>query len=219
MKAIEDSRVSIVVFSENFASSKWCLNELIKIMDYKKELGQIVIPVFYNTDPSHVRNQTGRFMESFVKHEGEPNCIKWKTALTQAANLAGWSSQNYRTDSELLKDIVKDVLEKLPPRCRNQCKGWVENLTRKAQLQAIAIEESAKCKAVEKVIKSLTSQLKDMAMRLHVLGSDETEWIEQDEPGVHIYLTSLVGLIYLKRLCLRYRMLYYIFTFFLAGEC
>ena len=38
MKAIEDSRVSIV-FSENFASSKWCLNELIKIMDYKKELG------------------------------------------------------------------------------------------------------------------------------------------------------------------------------------
>ncbi|XP_027931228.1 uncharacterized protein LOC114187234 isoform X2 [Vigna unguiculata] len=120
MKAIEDSRVSIVVFSENFASSKWCLNELIKIMDCKKELGQIVIPVFYSTDPSHVRNQTGRFMESFVKHEGEPNCIKWKTALTQAANLAGWSSQNYRTDAELLKDIVGDVLKRLPPRCRNQ---------------------------------------------------------------------------------------------------
>jgi len=96
MKAIEDSRVSIVVFSKNFASSKWCLNELIKIMDCKKELGQIVIPVFYNTNPSHVRNQNGRFMESFVKHEGEPNCIKWKTALTQAANLAGWSSQSYR---------------------------------------------------------------------------------------------------------------------------
>jgi len=53
-------------------------------------------------------------------------------------------------------------------------------------------------------------------MRLHVLGSDETEWIEQDEPGVHIYLTSLVGLIYLKRLCFRYRMLYYIFTFFFS---
>jgi len=51
-------------------------------------------------------------------------------------------------------------------------------------------------------------------MRLHVLGSDETEWIEQDEPGVHIYLTSLVGLIYLKRLCFKYRMLYYIFEFF-----
>ncbi|XP_027931639.1 TMV resistance protein N-like [Vigna unguiculata] len=116
-------------------------------------------------DPSHVRNQTGRFMESFVKHEGEPNCIKWKTALTQAANLAGWSSQNYRTDSELLKDIVEDVLEKLPPRCRNQCKGWVENLTRKAQLQAIAIEESAKCKAVEKVIKSLTSQVETIFLQ------------------------------------------------------
>ncbi|QCD79413.1 hypothetical protein DEO72_LG1g3054 [Vigna unguiculata] len=36
MKAIEDSRVSIVVFSKNYGSSKWCLSELIKIMDCKK---------------------------------------------------------------------------------------------------------------------------------------------------------------------------------------
>jgi len=96
IKAIEDSHVSIVVFSENYASSKWCLCELIKILDCKKSLAQIVIPVFYNIDPSHVRKQTGSYEQTFVKHEGEPNCNKWKAALTEAANLAGWNSQNYR---------------------------------------------------------------------------------------------------------------------------
>ncbi|XP_027904943.1 TMV resistance protein N-like isoform X2 [Vigna unguiculata] len=101
-------------------------------------------------DPSHVRNQTGRFMESFVKHEGEPNCIKWKTALTQAANLAGWSSQNYRTDSELLKDIVEDVLEKLPPRCRNQCKGWWKTLHGKPSFKQLQMKKVPNAKQQRK---------------------------------------------------------------------
>ncbi|KAK4708945.1 hypothetical protein R3W88_029870 [Solanum pinnatisectum] len=62
-------------------------------------------------------------------------------------------------------------------------RAQVENLTRKAQLQeielerttkqlkeaiAIAGEETAKCKAAKEVIKSLTSQLKEMAERLPV---------------------------------------------------
>ena len=55
IKAIEDSLVYIVVFSENYASSKWCLGELSKIVECKKVQGQIVIPIFYDIDPSHVR--------------------------------------------------------------------------------------------------------------------------------------------------------------------
>ncbi|XP_010926966.1 PH, RCC1 and FYVE domains-containing protein 1 isoform X1 [Elaeis guineensis] len=62
-------------------------------------------------------------------------------------------------------------------------RAQVENLTRKAQLQevelerttkqlkeaiGIAGEETAKCKAAKEVIKSLTSQLKDMAERLPI---------------------------------------------------
>lgn len=96
IKAIEDSHVSIVVFSKNYASSKWCLVELIKILDCKKDRGQIVIPVFYEIDPSDVRKQTGSYEQAFAKHEGEPSCNKWKTALTEAAGLAGFDSRNYR---------------------------------------------------------------------------------------------------------------------------
>ncbi|RZB57695.1 Disease resistance protein RPS6 [Glycine soja] len=87
--------------------------------------GQIVIPVFYNIYPSHVRKKTGSYDQAFAKHVGEPRCNKWKAALTEAANLAGWDSQTFWTDSELLKDIIGDVLRKLPTRYPNQVKGLV----------------------------------------------------------------------------------------------
>ncbi|WMV32304.1 hypothetical protein MTR67_025689 [Solanum verrucosum] len=39
-------------------------------MEYmKEENGQIVIPVFYNVDPSHVRHQRENFAKAFAKHE------------------------------------------------------------------------------------------------------------------------------------------------------
>ncbi|RDY13182.1 TMV resistance protein N, partial [Mucuna pruriens] len=115
IKAIEDSHVSIVVFSKDYASSKWCLDELSKILECKKSQKQIVIPVFYNIDPSHVRNQTGSYEQAFAKHEGDLRCNKWRNDLNQAANLAGWDSRG-RSEVEFLKDIIEDVLKKLPSR-------------------------------------------------------------------------------------------------------
>jgi hypothetical protein len=97
--AIEESHVSVIIFSENYASSKWCLDEIVKIMECKKERGQIVIPVFYKIDPSHVRHQRGTYKEWFVEHLKSNNSHKvfnWRSALTEAANLAGWDFQTYR---------------------------------------------------------------------------------------------------------------------------
>ncbi|KAI5314401.1 hypothetical protein L3X38_043577 [Prunus dulcis] len=36
LDAIEGSRCSIIVFSENYASSKWCLDELVHIIQCRK---------------------------------------------------------------------------------------------------------------------------------------------------------------------------------------
>ena len=36
--------ISIIVFFENYASSTWCLDELVKILECKKS-GQMVLPV------------------------------------------------------------------------------------------------------------------------------------------------------------------------------
>lgn len=69
LKAITDSRLSVIVFSKNYASSTWCLKELVKILDCMESDKQIVVPIFYQVDPSDVRKLKGSFAEAFAKHE------------------------------------------------------------------------------------------------------------------------------------------------------
>jgi hypothetical protein len=101
VEAIKDSTLFLVVFSENYANSTWCLNELVEIMKCHKN-GQVVVPVFYQVDPSHVRKQTGSYGTAFANHkkQGGKNDDKmmqnWKNALFQAANLSGFHSTKYR---------------------------------------------------------------------------------------------------------------------------
>ncbi|XP_020216734.1 toll/interleukin-1 receptor-like protein [Cajanus cajan] len=118
LKAIEDAKLSVVVFSKNYGNSKWCLDELVKILECRKMRGQIVLPVFYDVDPSHVRNQTGTYAEAFAKHEellqGQMEKLqKWREALREAANYSGWDCSVNRMESELIEKIANDVLEKL----------------------------------------------------------------------------------------------------------
>ena len=49
LKTIENSIISIIVFSKNYASSTWCLDELAKIIECKKN-DQLVQPIFYKVD-------------------------------------------------------------------------------------------------------------------------------------------------------------------------
>ncbi|KDO42944.1 hypothetical protein CISIN_1g044535mg, partial [Citrus sinensis] len=121
LKAIEDSNISIVILSKDYASSSWCLDELLKILECKDttDMGQIVLPVFYHVNPSDVRKQTGSFGEALAKHEKyssktKPKVLKWRAALTQVANLSGWHlDKQLGSEAELVEKIVKDVLKKL----------------------------------------------------------------------------------------------------------
>jgi len=90
LKAIEDSQIVVVVFSENYANSTWCLQELEHIMKYKDERGQIVIPIFYHIEPSEVRKQKRKYGEAFAKYEVEKKKVEaWRKALFDAGNLSG----------------------------------------------------------------------------------------------------------------------------------
>jgi sugar phosphate isomerase/epimerase len=99
LEAIESSRISIIVFSQNFASSTWCLDELVKILECKKNNGQTVLPVFYNVDPSDIRNQKGKFGDALAKHEERfKNNMKrvqeWREALNEAGKISSWHYNN-----------------------------------------------------------------------------------------------------------------------------
>lgn len=100
-KAIQDSRLSILVFSKHYATSTWCLKELVQILECMDRQNQIVVPIFYQVDPSHVRKLKESFAEAFAKHESDSNVNKeelesWKSSLTRAANLSGYHSKDYR---------------------------------------------------------------------------------------------------------------------------
>ncbi|KAI9119745.1 hypothetical protein K1719_009134 [Acacia pycnantha] len=115
IQAIENSSLSVIVFSENYASSKWCLNELLEILRCKEEKGQLVVPIFYQVNPSHVRKQEGPYEEAFAQHskKNPKKVVAWRKALFKTANLAGWHSYNCRDEAELIQNIVNYVKKKL----------------------------------------------------------------------------------------------------------
>nr|AXU93657.1 RPP4/RPP5-like protein [Arabidopsis thaliana] len=121
ISAIREARISIVIFSKNYAASTWCLDELVEIDNCTKYFGQKVIPVFYDVDPSHVRKQIGGFGDVFKKTcENKPADQKqrWVKALTDISNLAGEDLRNGLNDAHVVEKIANDVSNKLfhPPK-------------------------------------------------------------------------------------------------------
>jgi hypothetical protein len=94
LQAIGQSRICIVVLSRNFANSKWCMMELERIVEISKTKDMVVVPVFYEVDPSDVRNQTGDFGQKFNSllstiSVDEYTMHNWKTALHEVGGRAG----------------------------------------------------------------------------------------------------------------------------------
>nr|XP_048320086.1 TMV resistance protein N-like [Ziziphus jujuba var. spinosa] len=118
-KAIEESKISVVIFSENYASSTWCLDELVHILECKKIRGQVVMPIFYGVDPLVVRKQKGSYGASFVELEDRfkdrmEKVHQWRAALIEASNLCGLDSKDFRPENKLVQKIVEDISLKLP---------------------------------------------------------------------------------------------------------
>ncbi|KAL5575033.1 hypothetical protein UlMin_016732 [Ulmus minor] len=120
LRAIQRSRVSIIVFSRRYGDSSWCLDELVEIMKCRRTVRQIVLPIFYDVDPSDVRKQSGSFGEAFRKHEKRfaldlERVLQWREALAEAADLSGWDLRNTLNghEAKFIKEIVKSVSKEL----------------------------------------------------------------------------------------------------------
>ncbi|KDO40286.1 hypothetical protein CISIN_1g000802mg [Citrus sinensis] len=116
LKVIEESRISVIVLSKNYASSTWCLDELVKIVECKNRENQI-LPIFYDVEPTVVRKQTVSFGEAFAKHvEAFRNNVekvqKWRDALKVVANKSGWELKD-GNESEFIEAIVNVISSKI----------------------------------------------------------------------------------------------------------
>ncbi|KAK9995076.1 hypothetical protein SO802_024779 [Lithocarpus litseifolius] len=142
IQAIEKSQYAIVVFSEKYADSKWCLDELAKIDECKKYKGLEVVPVFYHVDPSDVRKQTGPFEKAFDEHQrndtiDREKIQKWKDAMREVGNLTGEHLlPHQRSEAKCIKVIVKDISNKLSNKFSADTVGLVGIKTRVEKLKS-----------------------------------------------------------------------------------
>ncbi|XP_050252910.1 probable disease resistance protein At5g66900 isoform X2 [Quercus robur] len=109
-KAIKKSKIAIVVLSESYAFSRWCLNELAQIIACIKETGIKVLPVFYHVDPSNVKKQNGTFALAFAKHKKDSRVTSekiqtWKNALKCVGGIAGFVLQDNIYESTVIQCI------------------------------------------------------------------------------------------------------------------
>ncbi|KAM5569698.1 hypothetical protein ABKV19_016951 [Rosa sericea] len=129
LRIIQGCRISVIIFSDKYADSRWCLDELEEIMKCRIKLRQLVFPIFYHVDPSDVRNQTGIFAHAFQKHEAEKTTrwgdkfpeksqygtekiARWRAALKGAADLAGFDIAD-RHEAEFINNIVEEICRQL----------------------------------------------------------------------------------------------------------
>ncbi|XP_058722607.1 TMV resistance protein N-like isoform X2 [Vicia villosa] len=123
IKAIQESRIFIPVFSVNYASSSFCLDELVHIIHCFKSKGRLVLPVFYGVEPTHVRHQSESYGKALAEHEERfknnkqnmERLHQWKIALNQAANLSGYhfSPGSYEYEYKIIGEIVKYISNKI----------------------------------------------------------------------------------------------------------
>ncbi|XP_048132963.1 disease resistance protein L6-like [Rhodamnia argentea] len=115
LAAIKNSKILIPIISVTYSSSKWCLDELVQMMECKNNnTGHLVLPIFYKVEPSHVRHQIGSFGNAFRTREKRFDLTileKWKQALKEVSDLKGWEAKGY--EGELVKKVVQKVLSEL----------------------------------------------------------------------------------------------------------
>nr|AXU93556.1 RPP4/RPP5-like protein [Arabidopsis thaliana] len=150
ISAIREARISIVIFSENYASSTWCLNELVEIHKCYEKGDQMVIPVFYDVDPSHVRKQTGEFGDAFkntCEDKPEDQKQRWVQALTDISNIAGEDLRNGPNEAHMVEKIANDVSNKLITRSKC-CDGFVGTEDHLEAIKSVLCLESKEARMV-----------------------------------------------------------------------
>ncbi|KAL1222619.1 Protein PHLOEM PROTEIN 2-LIKE A5 [Cardamine amara subsp. amara] len=130
---IRESSIALVIFSNKYPESCWCLDELVEIKK-QMDIGSLVpFPVFYKVKPECVKTQNGYFLNTLLKTEDyvrkkvdwnsrksiletEARIWGWRQALSSVCERMGTPHQ-HKNDESFINEIVgevKKMLEKIP---------------------------------------------------------------------------------------------------------
>ncbi|KAG6726903.1 hypothetical protein I3842_02G102900 [Carya illinoinensis] len=105
--AVRDCKVGVVVFSQRYCESSYCLHELALLMEYKKR----GIPIFYNVKPSQLR--VGDISNGTCVSD-QKELERFSGALEEAKNIVGLSFDSSRGYwSEFLQSASDAIIEQL----------------------------------------------------------------------------------------------------------
>ncbi|XP_054816882.1 TMV resistance protein N-like, partial [Prosopis cineraria] len=107
--------MAIAIFSKNYASSTFCLDELVKIHQCVKGKNRMVLPFFYDVEPLEVRHQKGPYEQALVMHTDEEKTQNWRLALHEIANISGfhYDSRRHEYEYKFIGRIVKEISRKI----------------------------------------------------------------------------------------------------------
>ncbi|CAN1270492.1 Disease resistance protein L6 [Linum perenne] len=114
VKAITESKICIPIFTQRYASSKWCLQELAKMVEcWKTGKGHLILPIFYLMDPRDVRHhEAGPYKEAFEQHslKHDPQTVmEWREALQEVGQMKGWHVTESNGQGAILDQILTKV--------------------------------------------------------------------------------------------------------------
>ncbi|CAH8275994.1 unnamed protein product, partial [Arabidopsis lyrata] len=119
-RAIDNSKVALVIFSDRYTASELCLHEAVRIYDRRREGKLVLIPVFYRVSTDDVNMFNGRFGESFLetlKIQGisdHPFAEHWMRNVNFICTDTGYISEDYSSnDTSLVVEIVRGIKRRL----------------------------------------------------------------------------------------------------------
>ncbi|OMO73382.1 hypothetical protein CCACVL1_17295 [Corchorus capsularis] len=188
LRAIRESRGSIIVFSKQYALSRWCLDELVEIMKQRKERDLVVYPIFYRVEPTDFRHITNTVRAAFDGHEGKYDKEKtkgWEDALKVVAD----QSESLKILLTNFKDMayeLDDIVDEFETHDAIRCQG---NSSKKPKLM---ISDSyntefykgilAKINEVNPRLKQLEPQINELQQLIIRTGNDKSKRLEPRLP-------------------------------------
>ncbi|KAJ0252721.1 Toll/interleukin-1 receptor homology (TIR) domain-containing protein [Hirschfeldia incana] len=154
---IEDSEIALAVFSKRYSESKWCLNELVKIMEKVEENKLHVIPIFFKVKVDDVKKQIGDFQRNLLGGgPGErPEIPIWEKALHSVTAKLGLHSAKYKNESEFIVNIILEVKKKVELISSARGGERSNNMLLSPSISSVSSIRSITCRTTEQPHKDL----------------------------------------------------------------